>query len=609
MHGYSKHNLPEMKRACKPNSGITAYFKKTEDYSSIKNDSSESDFSVVGSDSENDKDEKVSNIDVEVPDGHSNEIPNEAQEQNTSNQTSTYDVSVLASAIIEKIQERTNGVIDVEKLSDAVAKKVVNSLKAEEIKVEKLVGNWIYGETSNTCRDCLLYSTHMDVPQKLRNLRKGQYGIVNKQNLTIKRINCAMKRHEENELHKWCYTFHSDSEMQQKEAENENRQACTVQVTNAIFTIKNLGSSYDFIKQNDKDAINFVTANLQGIKPPTKNDGRQEYFDIREKVFHELTNSVRESFKSVKSFSVTLDKVTTGHVPYTVIMTYYFYDGKIHILLNSVYPMKSHEYDGEGTASMVIQVLQDTLNLSKEAIASKCHHFVTDGVYATDEERLSGGGLQLVNHFAKLLGLHPGDVTGNWDLSHLMQLAYNDLIKANSQPFFKKLIDDVFDLMSDFNSGKASLIFKECAETLHYSVLTNKSNQTTRFVRALLRGIQALLRNIPCLYNLWGDIVKECALENDNTGAKEAMKMTGRLSDGKFIASVVGVVQILEEYAKTSLDSQNLSFFPTSVLNSSDNHLTKIKKLSESWQWSDENPKLANIGAPSEIIENLKGGH
>ena len=48
MHAYSKYNLPEMKRPCKPNSGITAFFKKTDD-SAITNDSysSESDLSVV----------------------------------------------------------------------------------------------------------------------------------------------------------------------------------------------------------------------------------------------------------------------------------------------------------------------------------------------------------------------------------------------------------------------------------------------------------------------------------------------------------------------------------------------------------------------------------
>jgi hypothetical protein len=167
-------------------------------------------------------------------------------------------------------------------------------------------------------------------------------------------------------------------------------------------------------------------------------------------------------------------------------------------------------------------------------------------VYATEQERLTGGGLKLVDHFARELGLQPGDVTGNWDMSHLMQLAYGDLIKATDKPYFKNLIKDLFDIMSDFNSGKASLLFQECAEKLHYSTLTNKKNQTTRFVRALLRGNQAFLRNIPCLYAMYGRTAQECALLNDNTGAKAALKSQEKLSDGNFIASIVGITQILE---------------------------------------------------------------
>ena len=453
-----------------------------------------------------------------------------------------------------------------------------------------------------------MYSTHNGVTLKLRSARRGNFGIVDKVGIPQKKINFRMKRHEQTELHQWCQQFKLDSEKLKIQAAEENYKACTQQVTNAIYTIKNLGSSYDFIKENDKDMINYSISNQSGIKPPTQNDGRQEFFDTREKAFCELSDSVKKSFQTIKSFAVTLDKVTAGHVPYTVIMTYYFHGGKIHVLLNRVHPMTSNEYDGEGTAHMVIETLQDTLHLTKQAIAAKCHHFVTDGVYTTDEERLTGGGLKLVNHFASLLGLQPGDVTGSWDISHLMQLAYGDLINRKGQPFFKNLINNIFDLMSDFNAGKASLVFKESAEELQYCVLTNKSNQRTRFVRALLRGIQSLLRNIPCLYNIWGNAVKECLLENDNTGAKEALKMQERLSDGKFIASVIGIVQILEEYARTSLDSQNLSFFPTSVLQSSDVHLSNIKKLADKWTWSPINPKLANIGCPSEIIQKLLKG-
>ena len=62
--------------------------------------------------------------------------------------------------------------------------------------------------------------------------------------------------------------------------------------------------------------------------------------------------------------------------------------------------------------------------------------------------------------------------------------------------------------------------------------------------------------------------------------------MQFQVYDGKFIASVLGIAQILEEYALLSLDSQNLKFFPKSVLNSSEIHMTKIKQLGEKWYWN-----------------------
>ena len=125
------------------------------------------------------------------------------------------------------------------------------------------------------------------------------------------------------------------------------------------------------------------------------------------------------------------------------------------------------------------------------------------------------------------MGLQPGDVTGNWDMSHLMQLAYGDLLKksksgkksATYNTFFANLVQEIFDLMSDFNSGKAALRFHEFAENLYYSVLSNKSNQTTRFVRSLLRGVQSLLRNLACLYGIYGEVAVEKADEKDNTAA------------------------------------------------------------------------------------------
>ena len=82
-----------------------------------------------------------------------------------------------------------------------------------------------------------------------------------------------------------------------------------------------------------------------------------------------------------------------------------------------------------------------------------------------------------------------------------------------------------------------------------------RPNQTTRFVRALLRGIQAYMRNMVCLWNINGKIQAYCQAQDppDNTGAKEAEIKVNEISNPVFIATLVGLSQMLEEYAQYSL--------------------------------------------------------
>ena len=77
---------------------------------------------------------------------------------------------------------------------------------------------------------------------------------------------------------------------------------------------------------------------------------------------------------------------------------------------------------------------------------------------------------------------------------------------------------------------------------------------------------------------MWGKEAQDAILLIDNTYGKHALLMQAEIADGKFIAGVVGLSQLLEEYAQCSLDAQNLCFFPTSVLESSNKHMNNIKK-------------------------------
>ena len=57
-----------------------------------------------------------------------------------------------------------------------------------------------------------------------------------------------------------------------------------------------------------------------------------------------------------------------------------------------------------------------------------------------------------------------------------------------------KTLDIFFSTMQDQNRGKAATKFQELASELNNIVLANKKYQSTRFVRSLLRGLTAALR-------------------------------------------------------------------------------------------------------------------
>ena len=63
--------------------------------------------------------------------------------------------------------------------------------------------------------------------------------------------------------------------------------------------------------------------------------------------------------------------------------------------------IKPGEYDSEGTARAVVKELMATLGISRARLAIILLHFAYDGVYATKEERVGGGGsLNLVKFVA-----------------------------------------------------------------------------------------------------------------------------------------------------------------------------------------------------------------
>ena len=91
------------------------------------------------------------------------------------------------------------------------------------------------------------------------------------------------------------------------------------------------------------------------------------------------------------------------------------------MVLNQLTILKGEDYDTMGTAEMVINALRLTLGSTRAELADKLRYFIYDDVYASPEERVSGGGcLSLRDTVTEALGLGKGGV---WDMSHNLQVA------------------------------------------------------------------------------------------------------------------------------------------------------------------------------------------
>ena len=146
----------------------------------------------------------------------------------------------------------------------------------------------------------------------------------------------------------------------------------------------------------------------------------------------------------------------------------------------------------------LVRVLRDTTGWSIPQLADKLVHMTYDAVFAKAEERVRGGGsLSLRSHVCAELGLDTGSISGDWDTAHNMQLTWSDLIKKYDK--IMKVADCYFGKMKEHKLGKIGTHFLNRAGELGYLVLTNKQNQTTRFGKALLRGLTVALRNLPTL--------------------------------------------------------------------------------------------------------------
>ena len=464
---------------------------------------------------------------------------------------------------------------------------------------------WEHGLTSDLCVPCLKYSDLEEVPAGFSIQKKGNFGKIKTENVDLRSIKRNKKRHEQSELHVWCFNKAEQIETLKENQKNKNSKVSDNVVRNMLFCLKRGGSSEMFQALVDKDNL------TEGVDVPTKNDSAKTFFDLRKVIFDEHSKRIKKFFKdNVKHITITLDKVTVESTSYMVILTYFFFGGEICMCLNKLEKMSEDEYDGEGTAVMIVRVLEETLGYDRFGLAQVLVHFVYDGVFANKEERVGGGGsLSLRREMCKQLGLEDGAISGDWDAAHNMQCVWKDVITEH--PEVMGTAEALFKIMSNHRLGKAGTHFETRAKELGYLVVTNKKNQTTRFVRALVRGMGAALRNYPTLEIVQKEAIKDAII------SKKKIKSTGRfvheelkedleeLKSARNLMFILGLMQILEKYCDASLAAQHSKFFPTQVWKSILKAKSEIKSLSENWIWGDQDLVYAQCGKPKEHIDRM----
>ena len=503
---------------------------------------------------------------------------------------------IANSRIKEAIMDALKDPEAAEVLAEHVAMKI-RKIKEDDSSSKPDESVWKRGEDFVSCIPCLKYSDSGKVPPGLRKSRKGNYGRIN---LNQEQFNVthSQKQHESNDLHKWCVIKGKILDEEEMREDSKNNKAAENTVRNVVFALKNGGGSELFVGLMDKDNL------TEGIEAPTKNDSKKTFFDLREIISEEVGKRIKCMFSKVKYLTVTIDKVTVGHVSYMVILSYFFHQGRIHICLNKLEKMQECDYDGPGTAAMLVRVLMDTTGWSKPRLANRLVHMTYDGVFAELEERVRGGGsLSLRTHMCSELRLERGSITGDWDAAHNMQLTWADLLKKH--PEIMKVTDCYFNVMKVHKLGKVGTHFMNRAKELGYLILTNKQHQTTRFVRALLRGLTAALRNLPTLEIVLNEEIREMELAGKNDKVNALNKNKRLMKDAKHVLFVIGLMQILEIYAEVSLSAQHANFFPTEVWSVITAAKEKLRKLTTKWEWEDKFLKLGQCGNPSILVNEI----
>ena len=467
---------------------------------------------------------------------------------------------------------------------------------------ERRADGWEECEEWLLCRPCTTYYNHPDLPPAFRKcVRNGQnFGLVSKIDPKTGgqkprwRINQRCKEHKENTIHHWCEIKDLEVKASQVSFEEENRSVGLVIVMAFLKVARRGGSAADF-----QDTVDFV--HLLNLPKSQKNNLHNIFFTLRSDVFEVVSGIVKKMFaEDVTEFASTLDKVTVQSRSFTVLLSFFFYHGRIHCLLNDLINMDPEDYDSAGTARFISEKLQATLGYTRTKLSEKLLHFSYDGVYATKDQRVAGGGsLDLPGAVSQVLGLEPGHITGTWDFAHNLQIIWNNALLECAA--VEAMIALIFASMDEFRVGQSCAVFRKRSAELGNMTLSNKKRQTTRFVRSLIRGMQAWFRNLPSLVAIHGERYNQAVQEKAHADAKVALKMLSKLRDPRLLLTAIGVAQLLEIYVLCSMMSQHSQQFPTQAWGVVNEMKKKVEALSKKWEWSNKRLEFAGTEAPSKI--------
>ena len=355
-------------------------------------------------------------------------------------------------------------------------------------------------------------------------------------------------------------------------------------------------SPRDFIALNDKDCL------TEDLEVATKNDSHHKFKKLRGYVKDEIDQRIKVIIAGCDKLSITLDKVTVARHSYMVYLTFFFYNGKIHSYLNELRKMNIEDYDTDGTARMTIEVMTRTLGISEKKFSQLIMHFSYDGVFADKEERVSGGGcLQLRKTMEELLGKEEGDLLGDWEPAHKLEIIFHKVLVHNAK--VENNINLFADIQKEYKIGKKASQFEDMAAACCFLTLKNKTYQKTRFVRSLLRVLTTGLTNTPTFVALLSDLMRKALGNNNNTEAKSLERKIKGLTNASNLILALGLCQILDAYSQCSVLVQSSSIFPVTTWQQIRTLELSINGMAEQWQWKDENLRFAEIGNPAEHVQ------